>query len=93
MEALEGLERLEDLAQRRGVDRALGFALIERVRTQLHMGDAAAARHTLHALQALARRHHAPANDQCARCSGAAEEHCASFHHGFIPYWGLSRPS
>jgi LuxR family maltose regulon positive regulatory protein len=57
MEALEGLERLEDLAQRRGVDRALGFALIERVRTQLHMGDAAAAHHTLHALQALARRH------------------------------------
>lgn len=57
MEALEGLERLEDLAQRRGVDRALGFALIERVRTHLHMGDGAAARQTLHALQALARRH------------------------------------
>lgn len=57
MEALEGLERLEELAQRRGVDRALGFALIERVRTHLHMGDGAAARQTLHALQALARRH------------------------------------
>lgn len=57
MEALEGLERLEDLAQRRGVDRVLAFALIERVRTHLHMGDSAAAHQALHTLQALARRH------------------------------------
>ena len=57
MEALDVLERLEDLAQRRGVDRALGFALIECVRTYLHMGDDGAARRALHALQALARRH------------------------------------
>lgn len=57
LEALEGLDRLEELAQRRGLDRALGFALIERLRTDLHRGHTAAARQTLHALQALARRH------------------------------------
>lgn len=57
LEALEGLNRLEELAQRRGLDRALGFALIERVRTDLQMGMGAAARQTLHTLQALARRH------------------------------------
>lgn len=57
LEALEGLDRLEELAQRRGLDRALGFALIERVRTDLLMGNGAAARQTLHALQTLARRH------------------------------------
>lgn len=56
LEALEGLERLEELAQRRGLDRALGFALIERVCTDLQMDNGAAARKTLHALKALARR-------------------------------------
>lgn len=57
MEALEGLDRLEELTQRRGVDRGLGFALIERVRTGLQLGDATMTHQTLHALQTLARRH------------------------------------
>jgi LuxR family maltose regulon positive regulatory protein len=70
MEALEGLDRLEDLAQRRGVDRALGFALIERVRPHLHMGDGAAARQTLHMLQALARRHGGDARPTSVRIVG-----------------------
>ncbi|WP_372659244.1 LuxR C-terminal-related transcriptional regulator [Hydrogenophaga sp.] len=75
MEALEGLDRLEEVAQRRGLDRALGFALIERVRTALHMGDAAAARQTLHTLQALARRHageQAPASRRAVGLSAFA---------------------
>ena len=36
----------------------------------------------LRSVQPLARGHHAPADDQRARRCGAAEEQCASFHHG-----------
>ncbi|WP_234266069.1 LuxR C-terminal-related transcriptional regulator [Hydrogenophaga sp. NFH-34] len=72
LEALEGLDRLEELAQRRGLDRALGFALIERLRTDLHMGQMATAWQTLHALQALARRHAGNAAPASRRAVGLA---------------------
>lgn len=56
-EAMEGLERLEEVAHRRGLERLLAFALTERMRCLLQMDDAEGARQALHALQALAARH------------------------------------
>lgn len=56
-ESLEGLERLEEHAQRRGLDRARAFALYERLRTALAMGDDALGQASLQALETLAQQH------------------------------------
>ena len=56
-ESLEGLERLEELAQRRGLERARAVALYERLRTALAMGDESLAQVALLGLEALAQQH------------------------------------
>lgn len=57
LEAIEGLERIDDVAQRRSLDRLLAFAISERVRCLLYMEDMAGAAAMLEKLQALAARH------------------------------------
>lgn len=57
LEAIEGLERIDELAQRRSLDRLLAFAISERVRCLLYMQDLDAAAAMLQKLQALAARH------------------------------------
>lgn len=71
-EALEGLERLEDVAQRRSLDRLLALSLNERVRCLLQMGDMEGARHVLHQLQALAARHAGTEGPVSLRIGGLA---------------------
>ena len=56
-EALASLDRLEELAQRRHLDRLMAFALVERVNLYLQTGERLAAERILHTLRALARRH------------------------------------
>ncbi len=57
LEAIEGLQRIAEVAQRRSLDRLQAFALSERVRCLLHMGDVDGAHAMLQRLQALAGRH------------------------------------
>lgn len=57
LEAIEGLERIDEVAQRRSLDRLLAFAISERVRCLLYMDDMAGAAAMLDKLQALAARH------------------------------------
>ena len=57
LEAIEGLERIAEVAQRRSLDRLQAFAISERVRCLLHMGDVQAAVAMLGRLQGLATRH------------------------------------
>nr|WP_283771350.1 LuxR C-terminal-related transcriptional regulator [Acidovorax sp. CCYZU-2555] len=57
LEAIEGLERIDEVAQRRSLDRLLAFAISERVRCLLYMEDMAGAAAMLDKLQALAARH------------------------------------
>ena len=79
-EALEGLERLEDVAQQRSLDRLLALALNERVRCLLQMGDIEGARHVLHQLQALAARHAGGAGPVSLRIGGLARFATALLH-------------
>lgn len=72
LEALEGLERLEDIAQRRSLDRLLALSLAERVRCLLRLGDPATAGQVLHQLQALAARNAADASPTRLRVRGLA---------------------
>lgn len=79
-EALEGLERLEDMAQRRSLDRLLAFALNERVRCLVQLGEQEGARHTLHQLEALAARHAAGETPVSLRVCGLARHAAALIH-------------
>lgn len=56
-EALASLDRLEELAQRRRLDRLMAFALVERVNLYLQTQERHAAERILHTLRALAHRH------------------------------------
>ncbi|MBS0342731.1 MAG: hypothetical protein JSS56_19625 [Proteobacteria bacterium] len=56
-EAMEVVERLEEVAQRRSLDRILAFAWNERVRCLLQLGNLDEASQTLRQLQVLAARH------------------------------------
>lgn len=80
MEAIEGLERIEDIAQRRSLDRLLAFAMSERVRCLLQMGDLSAARQMLHQLDALAARHTDGASPVSQRVKGLARYAQALYH-------------
>lgn len=71
-EAMEGLERLEDVAQRRSLDRLLALSLNERVRCLLQMDDMEGARDVLHQLQALAARHAGRGDPVSLRIGGLA---------------------
>lgn len=79
-EALEGLERLEDAAQRRNLDRLLALSLCERVRCLLQIGDREGARQVLHHLQALATRHSGGAGPVSVRIGGLARFAAALMH-------------
>ncbi|NYT64429.1 AAA family ATPase [Alcaligenaceae bacterium] len=57
LEAIEGLERLEEMASKRSLDRLLAFSLSERVRCLLQAGDYPAAQTVLQQLLFLAARH------------------------------------
>ncbi len=72
LEALEGLERLEDITQQRSLDRLVALSLGERVRCLLRLGDLAAARQVLHQLQVLAARQACDDSPVCLRVRGAA---------------------
>lgn len=79
-EAMEGLERLEDVAQRRSLDRLLALSLNERGRCLLQMGDLDGAQHVLHQLQALAARHADGAGPVSLRIGGLARFAAALLH-------------
>ena len=79
-EALEGLERLEDVALRRSLDRLLALSLNERVRCLLQMGEMDGAGHVLHQLQALAARHVGGAGPVSLRIGGLARFATALLH-------------
>ena len=79
-EAMEGLERLEDVAQRRSLDRLLALSLHERVRCLLQMREMEGARHVLHQLQALAARHAGGAGPVSLRIGGLARFAAALLH-------------
>lgn len=79
-EAIEGLERLEDIAQRRALDRLLAFALNERVRCLLQLGDLAGAQQVLHQLQTLAARHAGDGSPVSQRVGGLARFATALLH-------------
>lgn len=57
LEAIEGLQRVEDVAQRRALDRLQAFAISERVRCLLQMGDIPGAAEMLKQLEQLAAMH------------------------------------
>lgn len=79
-EALEGLERLEDVAQRRSLDRLLALSLNERVRCLIQMGDMEGAGLVLHQLQALASRHAGNTTPVSLRIGGLAQFAAAVLH-------------
>lgn len=80
LEAIEGLERIDEVAQRRSLDRLLAFAISERVRCLLYMGDMAGAAAMLVKLQALAARHAQSAGPVSQRIRGLARFIEALYH-------------
>lgn len=79
-EALEVVERLEDVAQRRSLDRVLALSLGEHVRCLLQMDDRAGAQHALRELQTLAARHAGGAGPVSVRIGGLARFTAALLH-------------
>lgn len=80
LEAIEGLARIEEIAQRRSLDRLRAFAMGERVRCLLQMRDMEGARQMLRQLELLAQRHadmHSPVS---LRITGMARYTQALFH-------------
>ncbi len=80
LEAIEGLERIDELAQRRSLDRLQAFAISERVRCLLHMNDLAGAAAMLGRLQALAARHAGGQGPVSQRIQGLARFIAALYH-------------
>ncbi|MFG5779831.1 LuxR C-terminal-related transcriptional regulator [Comamonas sp. J-3] len=71
-EALEGLARVEEIAQRRELDRLQAFVLSERVRCLMQMQDMAGAQNVLQQLWALAQRQGDSASPVSLRIGGVA---------------------
>jgi len=80
LEAIEGLERIDEVAQRRSLDRLQAFAISERVRCLLHMDDLDAAGAMLQKLQALAARHATGGNPVSQRIRGLTRFTEALYH-------------
>lgn len=79
-EAMEVIERLEEVAQRRSLDRLLAFAWNERVRCLLQLGELDEAGQTLRQLQALAARHGDSEGPVSLRVAGLARYAAALVH-------------
>lgn len=80
LEAIEGLARIEEIAQRRSLDRLLAFAMGERVRCLLQMRDMEGARQMLRQLELLAQRHADARSPVSLRITGTARYTQALFH-------------
>ena len=80
LEAIEGLERIDDVARRRSLDRLLAFAISERVRCLLYMEDMSGAAAMLDKLQALAARHAQGAGPVSQRIRGLTRFIEALYH-------------